>query len=362
MRRAVLGLALALLAPAAAGATPVIKPSVFGTVGDGGWYRSNVTINWAVSDNEGKAITDEQNCGPVTFTADTPGQTVTCTATNSDGAKLSVPVTPRIDKTTPVLAAAAPDRGVDAAGWFNHPVTVVWSGTDATSGIATCTRATYGGPDNPSATLSGSCTDRAGNTSAATGTTIAYDATAPALDGVSATPAEAAVQLRWSASPDAVSVRVARSPGRAGAASSPVYDGTGNAVDDDGLQGNTRYTYTLTAVDAAGNARTATASAVPAGALLAPAPGAKVSRPPMLRWRFVKGASYYNVQIFRGKHKLLSSWPTKAHLQLRSSWTYRGHRRRLVAGRYRWYVWPGYGARNRRHYGKLLGRRTFTMP
>ena len=170
------------------------------------------------------------------------------------------------------------------------------------------------------------------------------------------------MQLRWSASPDAVSIRVARSPGRGGAASSPVYEGTGNAVDDDGLQGGTRYTYTLTAVDAAGNAATATASAIPAGTLLAPAPGAKVSKPPLLRWKSIKGARYYNVQLFRGKHKLLSSWPTKAHLQLRSSWTYRGRRHRLAAGRYRWYVWPGYGPRSRRHYGKLLGRRTFTMP
>ena len=88
-----------------------------------------------------------------------------------------------------------------------------------------------------------------------------------------------------------------------------------------------------------------------------PAPGAKLSKPPLLRWKAIKGARYYNVQLFRrGKHKLLSSWPTKAHLQLRSSWTYRGHRHRLVAGRYRWYVWPGYGPRSRRHYGKLLGR------
>ena len=157
-----------------------------------------------------------------------------------------------------------------------------------------------------------------------------------------------------------MSIRVARSPGRGGAASSPVYEGTGDAVDDDGLQGGTRYTYTLTAIDTTehshhdrvGNPRRH----------YRPRQGAKLSKPPLLRWKAIKGARYYNVQLFRGKHKLLSSWPTKAHLQLRSSWTYRGHRHRLVAGRYRWYVWPGYGPRSRRHYGKLLGRRSFTMP
>ena len=249
------------------------------------------------------------------------------------------------------------------AGWFNHPVSVRLGRAPTRSPASPgCTSATYSGPDNPSASLSGTCTDRAGNVSAPLATTLAYDATAPALDAVTATPAEAAVQLRWSASPDAVSIRVARSPGPRRRGLVAGLRGHGNAVDDDGLQGNTRYTYTLTATDAAGNARTATASAIPTGTLLAPAPGAKLAHPPLLRWKAIKGARYYNVQLFRGKHKLLSSWPTKAHLQLRSSWTYRGHKHRLVAGRYRWYVWPGYGPRSRRHYGKLLGRRTFTMP
>ncbi len=364
MKRLALLTALVLVcAPVRASATPVVKPTLFGTAGDNGWYRSKVTVNWAVSDDEGKAIIaeDPSGCAPVTLTADTQGTALSCKATNSDGVSVFFPLSLRVDQTPPVLGPPAPNRPPDAGGWFNRPVGIAWSGSDATSGIAGCTSTTYAGPDDAAAAVSGTCTDRAGNVSAPRSTTLAYDATAPALDGVSATPAEAAVQLRWTASPDAVSVRVERSPGRAGAASSPVYEGTGNGVDDEGLQGNTRYTYTLTAVDAAGNARTATASAVPTGTLLAPAPGANVAHPPRLRWRFIKGARYYNVQLFRGKRKILSAWPTTPHLQLRSTWTYRGRRQRLAPGRYRWYVWPGYGPRHHHRYGKLLGRRTFTQ-
>ncbi len=74
----------------------------------------------------------------------------------------------------------------------------------------------------------------------------------------------------------------------------------------------------------------------------------------------MKGASYYNVQVFRGKRKILSTWPTKPRLRLRTRWHYGGQVQRLTAGTYRWYVWPGYGPRGRHRYGKLLGRRTFT--
>lgn len=357
MKRALAVAVLILAFPAGVrAATPTISATIDGTKGNGGWYVSSVVIRWHVSSD----ATSSDCQAAISVPDDTAGTTKSCSASNSDGTA-NASVTVKIDKTPPVAGVAAFARSPDSGPWFNHAVGVTWSGSDALSGIAGCTATTYSGPDNPAASLSGTCTDKAGNVSAPLGTTLAYDATPPALDGVTATASEAAIALRWSASPDTVSVRVDRSPGRAGAPSSPVYQGTGNAVDDDALLGGTRYTYTLTALDAAGNAATATASAVPTGTLLAPAPGAKLSRPPMLRWKPIKGARYYNVQLFRGKAKLLSAWPTKAHYQLRSAWTYRGHKHRLLPGKYRWYVWPGYGPRKHHRYGKLLGRRTFTQ-
>ena len=119
---------------------------------------------------------------------------------------------------------------------------------------------------------------------------------------------------------------------------------------------------TVTTTPQAGASDTATASAAP---ILALAPAAKtaprIARPPLLRWRRMKEASYYNVQLFRGNRKIMSAWPRRASLQLKPAWTYRGDRHRLVAGRYRWYVWPGYGKLGAHRYGRLLGRNTFVV-
>jgi hypothetical protein len=98
-----------------------------------------------------------------------------------------------------------------------------------------------------------------------------------------------------------------------------------------------------------------------ASALLAPRAGARVTSPPLLRWRRVPRASYYNVQLFRGSVKILSAWPTVTRLQLKAKWTYLGRQRRLTPGTYRWYVWPGYGKASVRRYGRMLGGSTFTV-
>ena len=72
--------------------------------------------------------------------------------------------------------------------------------------------------------------------------------------------------------------------------------------------------------------------------------------PVRLRWRAAAGARYYNVQVFRGSKRVSSSWPARPHLRLR-----------LRPGRYRWYVWPGYGPLADHAYGHALGRSTFRV-
>ncbi len=104
-------------------------------------------------------------------------------------------------------------------------------------------------------------------------------------------------------------------------------------------------------------------TARPASFLARPALGAvlSTSKPPVLRWKAVAPARYYNVQVYRGADLVLSAWPTRSALPLRSAWRYGNRRRQLDPGLYRWYVWGGYGARSRHHYGKLLGRSEFTI-
>jgi len=69
----------------------------------------------------------------------------------------------------------------DQNGWYRNPVTVNWSGSDATSGLASCTSVSYSGPDGASIAPSGTCTDQAGNTSAplTLPNPLKYDSTPP---------------------------------------------------------------------------------------------------------------------------------------------------------------------------------------
>src|SRR5262249_17280814 len=68
------------------------------------------------------------------------------------------------DSTGPSVSAT-PARGADANGWYNHALSVSYSGTDATSGGVSCVSArTYSGPDDATASVTGSRTDKARNT------------------------------------------------------------------------------------------------------------------------------------------------------------------------------------------------------
>lgn len=76
---------------------PVVQPTVTGTLGLNGWYLSDVTVNWAVSDAT-SGIGSSTGCGVTTLTANTPGTTVNCSATNNAGLMTAGQVTVKIDK------------------------------------------------------------------------------------------------------------------------------------------------------------------------------------------------------------------------------------------------------------------------
>ena len=132
-------------------------------------------------------------------------------------------------------------------------------------------------------------------------------------------PDDGAARLAWQAS-GAAKVMVMRSPAGARAAQADVvYDGTGAGFTDGNLSNGKRYTYLVQAIDAAGNTASDSASVTPSADastkhLLSPGAASSLSRPPMLRWRRIARASYYNVQLFRNGKKILSAWPTKPPL------------------------------------------------
>jgi hypothetical protein len=355
---AVVGLAVS--APSALALT--VTPAVSGESGENGWYVGNVVVNWTITPT---GYTVDFGCAPSTLiAADTAGKKVECQATlGPDTSYASVTI--KRDATAPVVTANG-DRLADAGGFYNHSLTATWSGTDATSGIASCTSIPYSGPDATAISLTGTCKDKAGNVSAPVPFVFDYDATPPVLASVTAVPDDAGARLAWQAA-GAARVTVMRSAAGAGAAKTDVvYDGDGTAFRDRGLKNGRRYTYLVQAVDAAGNTASGSATVTPTADastkhLLSPGAGSSLSRPPLLRWRRVARASYYNVQLFRNGRKVLSAWPSKPQYQLRSRWRYRGQRHRLVHGSYRWLLWAGYGHRSARHYGRLLGGRTFVV-
>jgi hypothetical protein len=352
-----------LAVPTAALGAPAIDYALSGTAGDDGWYRGPVTITWTIA-----GATDIDCLTVETLRADTPGAARTCKATDGEGASASLTTKAiKIDQTPPAsvvgLAARPPDHGL----FYTAPVAVAFSGADATSGVVSCTSATYGGPDAPSATVSGTCRDRAGNASALVPSAFAYDATAPALTGVGAVVgADRRATVTWTPAPDAQTVTVVRDVPAATlldhvpAAARSVIDGP--------LAPGSTTIYTVTVADAAGNATSATATAAVPVATLA-AKGAKggkgastSTKLPTLRWRAHRPAKYYNFQLFRNGRKILSAWPRGTHYTLRAKWRYHHKTYKLTAGRYRWYVWPGYGPRAQHRYGRLHAKGAVTYP
>jgi hypothetical protein len=322
-----------------------------------GWYRSDVTINWTVLPS-GAAVA---GCEDKTLTTDRVEVVEFCRA--SDGQPVTVEIPISIDKTAPVVTGGDPVRGSDFNGWFNHPVTIAFRGSDLTSGIASCTTPTYAGPDTGAAVVFGTCMDRAGNLSSPFGYGLRFDATPPPLSDMTAAGGDRRVTVSWQTSGEAEAVHVVRTPGLRSESSSVVYSGVGERFADDAVRNGRRYVYEVSVRDAAGNSEEATDGVVPGPRLVAPVrlTVVRASRPPLLRWTPVRGASYYNVQLYRDGRKILTAWPTGASYRLKKRWNYAGVTRRLTPGRYRWLVWPGFGRRSESDYGERLGPTAFRV-
>ena len=343
-----------------------------------GWYNRPVRYEFSGDDGSSGVASCSSSVtysGPDSATASVSGS---CTDNAGNTRTASFPL--RYDATPPTVEAK-PDRQPNAKGWYNRAVTVAFVGSDGISGLDACTEpVTYQGPDADKAALSGTCRDKAANQSPPVGFELRYDTKPPVLGRVKTELRSAGIVLRWTASKDTTSVVVLRRPGRKGAKPSTVYNGKARAFTDRQLRTGTRYRYTVTAYDEAGNAaakgivarytgattsrpgasRTPTRPAA-RPALTGPAAGARVAAPPLLRWRSVPNASYYNVQLYRDGRKILTLWPSAPSLRLARSWRFEGRSYRLTPGRYRWYVWPGFGARSATRYGKLLGSREFVV-
>jgi hypothetical protein len=184
VRLAAVGLLVvaALLLPAAARADGITATCTAGGVTTGcssAWYTTDVTVAFILP----AGSSNPQGCGNQTVNSDTSGTTFTCTVAVSGTQCCRLDVTIKRDATAPTAGGIAADRGPDANGWYNHPVTVTVTGSDAApgSGLASCTTVSYAGPNSGSATVSGTCRDNAGNVSAPQSLGLKYDGTPPTI-------------------------------------------------------------------------------------------------------------------------------------------------------------------------------------
>src|SRR5207247_1911434 len=170
-----------------------------------GWYKDPVKVTWNGSDaTSGVAAGD---CTvPVTYSGpDSSGVSRSGTCTDRAGNQsASASFSLKYASTPPVAGSASPARPPDVNGWYNHQVTVNWSGSDATSGPVSCTSLSYNGPDGSSVAPGGTCTDQAGNTSTplTLPSPIQFDATAPTEIG--AAPARGPDHNGWYSKPVAI--------------------------------------------------------------------------------------------------------------------------------------------------------------
>ncbi|MHB1413946.1 MAG: PxKF domain-containing protein [Chloroflexota bacterium] len=155
---------------------PVITPNVDGTLGNNGWYVSDVTVSWDVSDGESD-ITSKVGCETTTIDYDTPGVTLTCEATSAGGTN-SESVTIKRDATAPVVSVTGVTDGETYT--LGSVPTAGCSTTDALSGVYTeasldITGGNTNGVGEFTATCSGAL-DNAGNSGNASVTySVIYD-------------------------------------------------------------------------------------------------------------------------------------------------------------------------------------------
>lgn len=349
-----------VVVPTSAADPPTITYTIDGIVGTNGWYRgssfgNNVVLRWHVSGaTSSTCVTDITIPGPTT------GHIETCSATNPDGTVTVVTPPIKIDADPPTGVQLQVTRPPDHKGWYNHPLLVTYSGSDATSGIASCPAVNYAGPEGAGVVVKGGCTDNAGN-STITSVTINYDATAPTFSKLSVGSSPDANVVRWTASEPTARIVLRRAP-RASTKRVVLYRGIASKFVDKNIEPGIEYVYSLRAVDQAGNeSAEATLAGLPKVLTLRRTPYVPRAAPkPILRWGRVAGAQYYNVQLFRGAKRVLAAWPGTHQLGVPGAWKWDGRSYRLRPGHYHWYVWAGFGPRSFAQY-RTVGSAEFIV-
>jgi hypothetical protein len=173
-------------APPSDTTAPVISYTVNGAYppvpdGDGGWFVSDVFVDWTVTDPE--SAVSLTGCIDTTITTDTSGTTLTCSASSAGGNSGPVSVTIMRDATPPSISASLSPADPATSGWYNIATgapTVSFTCSDVTSGIQTCPPP-YEFGEGQDQSHSGTAFDAAGNDASDGVTDVDVDLTAPSI-------------------------------------------------------------------------------------------------------------------------------------------------------------------------------------
>ena len=209
-----------------------------------------------------------------------------------------------------------PARAPDANGWYNQPLAVhLQRRPTPPRRSRPVRRPTYAGPDNPNASVSGTCTRQRRELRPSASYALKYDATPSKLSSVPSS--RQASQWRsstgsWPGSRRSIQVASARAgpEGRGRRASSSRGARPANGTIDRGLRPGREYHYQLTATDAAANKATKTLDFSPAERCSSRLRASASPRRLSSSGRQVRGASYYNVILVRGR-RVFSAWPVQ---------------------------------------------------
>jgi len=148
--------------------------------GSNGWYKSNVTLTWNVSEPESPNSLAKTGCVDQSITADQAATTYSCSATSAGGSAGPVDVEIKRDATAPTISGSA-SPAANGAGWNNTDVAVSFSCGDNLSGVASCLGDQTVSTEGAGQSVTGNATDNAGNTNSATVSGINIDKTAPTV-------------------------------------------------------------------------------------------------------------------------------------------------------------------------------------
>jgi hypothetical protein len=151
-----------------------------------GWSTERVVVTWTCTDALSGVVAPTVS---TTVESDGADQSATGTCTDKSGnTSTSAPVGDiDVDQTPPTITLKS-RTPANANDWNNTGVTVVWECKDDVSGVAAETITKTLGMDGANQSLTGTCTDGAGNEASATETNINIDKTAPGTTFVSRNP------------------------------------------------------------------------------------------------------------------------------------------------------------------------------